>query len=320
MVRNPRWTLTQEATLALAISAAFPASAFAAEVARVQFAAGQASATTADGRVRTLARGADINEGDTVNTEQGRVQLKFRDGALVSLQPRTAFRIDEYAYRGTADGSEKGFFSLLRGGLRTITGVIGRSNSDSYRVRTQTATIGIRGTEYIAQVGNSLNVSVGGGRIALTNDAGTFIIDRRCCSVAFQIPAEEPEEATGVVRASFDGLREGLPLTRTDAGWSASFCMPLNSVIAYRYEFTFLFDAGDSWTADDAGVDEDAGADVDGGEAFADAGSDAGPVLTTVARASPHGYSTNDGQGGMVNIYQVAEDCGAADASVSLRP
>jgi hypothetical protein len=178
MVRNPRWTLTQEATLALAISAAFPASAFAAEVARVQFAAGQASATTADGRVRTLARGADINEGDTVNTEQGRVQLKFRDGALVSLQPRTAFRIDEYAFRGTADGSEKGFFSLLRGGLRTITGLIGRSNSDSYRVRTQTATIGIRGTEYIAQVGNSLNVSVGGGRIALTNDAGTFIIEQ----------------------------------------------------------------------------------------------------------------------------------------------
>lgn len=155
---------------------------------------------------------------------------------------------------------------------------------------------------------------------AWVEDAGTFIIDRRCCSVAFQIPAEEPEEATGVVRASFDGLREGLPLTRTDAGWSASFCMPLNSVIAYRYEFTFLFDAGDSWTADDAGVDEDAGADVDGGEAFSDAGSDAGPVLTTVARASPHGYSTNDGQGGMVNIYQVAEDCGAADASVSLRP
>lgn len=178
MVRTPRWTLTQEATLALAVSAAFPASAFAAEVARVQFAAGQVNATTADGRSRALARGADVNEGETVNTEQGRVQLKFRDGALVSLQPRTAFRIDEYAFRGTADGSEKGFFSLLRGGLRTITGLIGRSNNDAYRVRTQTATIGIRGTEYIAQVGNSLSVSVGGGRIALTNDAGTFIIEQ----------------------------------------------------------------------------------------------------------------------------------------------
>jgi len=164
--------------LALAVSAAFPASAIAAEVARVQFAAGQVNATGPDGRSRTIARGADINEGDTVNTEQGRVQLKFNDGALVSLQPRTAFRIDEYAYRGTPDGSEKGFFSLLRGGLRTVTGLIGRQNNDSYRVRTQTATIGIRGTEYIADVGNSLSVSVGGGRISLTNDAGTFIIEQ----------------------------------------------------------------------------------------------------------------------------------------------
>lgn len=178
MVRYPRWTLTREATLALAVSAAFPSSVLAAEVARVQFSAGQVNATGTDGRVRTLARGADINEGDTVNTEQGRVQLKFNDGALVSLQPRTAFRIDEYAYRGVPDGTEKGFFSLLRGGLRTITGLIGRQNNDSYRVRTQTATIGIRGTEYIAEVVNSLRVSVGGGRISVTNDAGTFIIEQ----------------------------------------------------------------------------------------------------------------------------------------------
>lgn len=178
MVRNPRWTLTREATLALAVSATFPGSVLAAEVARVQFTTGQVNATGTDGRVRTLARGADVNEGDTVNTEQGRVQLKFNDGALVSLQPRTAFRIDEYAYRGVADGTEKGFFSLLRGGLRTITGLIGRSNNDSYRVRTQTATIGIRGTEYIAEVVNSLRVSVGGGRISVTNDAGTFIIEQ----------------------------------------------------------------------------------------------------------------------------------------------
>lgn len=132
-------------------------------------------------------------------------------------------------------------------------------------------------------------------------DAGPFVIDPRCCSVVFQIPAEEPDDATGVVRASIDGLRDGLPLARTDAGWSASFCMPLNAVIPYHYEFTFAPDAG----ADDAGIEPVAG-------------TDAGPV--TVVRASMYGLTASDGQGGQTNVYQVAEDCSAADASVGLRP
>ena len=35
-----------------------------------------------------------------------------------------------------------------REGLRTITGLVGRSNRDNYKVTTAVATIGIRGTEY----------------------------------------------------------------------------------------------------------------------------------------------------------------------------
>lgn len=146
-------------------------------------------------------------------------------------------------------------------------------------------------------------------------DAGAFAIDHRCCNVAFQIPAEDPDDATGVVRANVDGMREGLPLTRTDAGWLASFCMPLNAVVAYHYEFTFALDAGagladDAGWVDDAGFAEDAGLDL----------GDAGPSLTTVIRASPYALAVSDGQGGMTNIYQVADDCSGADASVGMLP
>jgi hypothetical protein len=43
------------------------------------------------------------------------VQLRFTDGAYVSLQPQTLFRVDDYRYDGKADGNERGFFSLLKG-------------------------------------------------------------------------------------------------------------------------------------------------------------------------------------------------------------
>ena len=176
MFPDPRFKLTHQALLTLMISSAFSASA-SAEVARVNFAFGEVTATGKDGRSRTLAKGAEINVGETVNTENGRAQLAFTDGAHVSMQPKTQFRIDDFRYEGKADGSEKGFFSLLKGGLRTITGAIGRTNRNTYRVTTATATIGIRGTEFLASVENPLRVSVGDGSISLTNQRGTFVVE-----------------------------------------------------------------------------------------------------------------------------------------------
>ena len=54
----------------------------------------------------------------------------------------------EYEFAGHADGTEKAVFDLVKGGLRTITGVIGRGNQENYQVETPVATIGIRGTHY----------------------------------------------------------------------------------------------------------------------------------------------------------------------------
>ena len=41
----------------------------------------------------------------------GRAQLRFDDGGMISLQPRTEFRIDRYQYNSPAGGEDKGFFS-----------------------------------------------------------------------------------------------------------------------------------------------------------------------------------------------------------------
>ena len=173
--RDPFRLIGRVALLAL-ICAATPAVGQAASVARVEFAIGSVNAIAPDGKVRPLAKGSEINVGDTIDIAEGRAQVRFTDGAYASLQPQTQFRVDEYRYEGKADGSEKGFFSLLKGGLRTITGVIGRVNRETYQVYTSTATIGIRGTEYLAKLGSPLTVSVGGGAISLTNKAGILVI------------------------------------------------------------------------------------------------------------------------------------------------
>ena len=60
----------------------------------------------------------------------------------------SALYIQEYSFKGQEDGSEKSIFNLIKGGFRTITGLIGHRNKQNYSVRTTVATIGIRGTHY----------------------------------------------------------------------------------------------------------------------------------------------------------------------------
>lgn len=61
--------------------------------------------------------------------------------------------------------------------MRTITGLVGRTNRENYKVNTTVATIGIRGTEYSVTYGNSINVTTGEGIVEVCNAAGCLIVN-----------------------------------------------------------------------------------------------------------------------------------------------
>lgn len=159
------------ALVAVLVFALAPATTLAA-VARVDFAIGNVQDVDAQGRVRPITHGAHVYQGDTIHTNRGRAQLRFSDGTYTSLQPETEFRIDDYKFKGQDSSAAKGFFSLLKGGLRTITGLIGKLRHANYRLTTPSATIGIRGTEFLAVVRDGLEVTVGEGSIEVCNHGG----------------------------------------------------------------------------------------------------------------------------------------------------
>jgi len=175
-MRKQTFKMNGRALLLGVIAAAYPAMGYTAPAARVDFATGNVKAIGANGQSRTVVKGAQIEQGETISTNNGRAQLRFTDGAYVSLQPESELRIDQYRFDGKQDGNEKGFFSLLKGGLRTITGLVGRSNKQNYQVSTSVATIGIRGTEYTIQYGQSVTGTVGEGEINVCNGAGCLSV------------------------------------------------------------------------------------------------------------------------------------------------
>src|SRR6478752_8256013 len=106
--------LNRSGMLLALITAGFASQAGAA-AARVDFTTTGVTVAGRDGQARPLARGAELDSGDTVKTNEGRAQIRFTDGSYVSLQPNTDFSIKEYSYDGKTDGSERGFFGLAKG-------------------------------------------------------------------------------------------------------------------------------------------------------------------------------------------------------------
>jgi hypothetical protein len=183
----------------LALSSAAFAGQAQAAAGRIDFISGGVTVAGRDGRERPLARGAELDSGDTVKTaNDGRAQIRFTDGSYVSLQPNSDFAISEYKYDGKTDGSERGFYGLVKGAMRTVTGAIGRVNRNAYRVSTPTATVGIRGTGGVIQVLNDGSTLVIGtsGIWSLTNPAGSIDVPAGISGLAPSEPNTPPRESS----------------------------------------------------------------------------------------------------------------------------
>jgi hypothetical protein len=106
----------------------------------------------ADGTVKVLAAKSEVESGDTLVAEKNTyAQLRFIDNSEITLRPGTTFKIDNFAYDADKPDGDSAVFSLVKGGLRSITGLLGKRNKEKFSLKTPTATIGIRGTTFIAQ-------------------------------------------------------------------------------------------------------------------------------------------------------------------------
>ena len=118
---------------------------------RFQFVNGDVKVVAANGKERSVSKGSEVSEGESVVTSpSASAQIKMEDDGLIVVRPDTKLRITTFLYSGKTDGSERSFISLFKGGFRAITGAIGRVNKDNYKIETPTATIGIRGTDHEA--------------------------------------------------------------------------------------------------------------------------------------------------------------------------
>jgi hypothetical protein len=150
---------------------------------QVQFTNGKVQITTVTGVTKPLQKGDTINEGDAVITAlASSAQIKMKDGGFVAVRPETHMKFDKFVFNGKQDGSELSYFSLIKGGFRAVTGLIGQTHKQNYKITTTTATIGIRGTDhetFVVPEGNALALAgayskVNVGETTMTTNRGTI--------------------------------------------------------------------------------------------------------------------------------------------------
>jgi hypothetical protein len=151
MNSQPRKCIATKALLALALWG-MAALAFAAQVAgTVVNLSGPLLARKENGAVKVLTMRSEVENGDTLISEKNTyARIRFIDDSEVTLRPGTQFRIENFAFEDGKPENDSAVFELIKGGLRSVTGALGHRNKERYGLKTPTATIGIRGTTFIA--------------------------------------------------------------------------------------------------------------------------------------------------------------------------
>lgn len=135
----------------LAATLAFTGSAIAADIGQIKVARGdvqiQRGATKEAAKV-----GMGIQASDVVLTgTDGAAGLTFTDNSLVSVGPNSVFAIDKYAFDSTTHAGEfEG--NLKKGKLAAVSGKMVKQSPESMKIRTPSAVMGVRGTEFVVQV------------------------------------------------------------------------------------------------------------------------------------------------------------------------
>ena len=164
-------------------------SSFASIIGDVILHEGNANIERTDGEDVDAEKDVDIFQYDTVKTGKGKVAIGFIDDTRVDVTQHSKLIIDEFVYD---PNTKKGSLSLKAalGTVRYASGQIAKTTPTAVQIKTPTATIGVRGTDFsmtIDEVGSSTIILLPScdtngncfvGEISVESDAGMVIMNQ----------------------------------------------------------------------------------------------------------------------------------------------
>ena len=149
---------------------------------------------------------------DDVRTGNGRMAIEFLDSSVLKLTEHSKVVIDEYIYDPNPEKSKLAL-NMASGTARFITGRLAAIKKENIQIRTPSATIGIRGTDFtttVDELGRSLVILLpdasgnASGSISVTTWSGTEILDQPFQATMVSTFESRPTKAVVIGNISLD--------------------------------------------------------------------------------------------------------------------
>jgi hypothetical protein len=143
-----------------------------------------------------IAKGTLVEMNDRVEAKNGEVNIRFKDDTTVKVTASSALVIDDFVYDPKSKSGKLGL-RAAEGTVRYVSGNIAHNNPNAVNIKTPTAAIAVRGTDFvmsvdetgksaiilmptceIAQGINLKGLTCGSGKIDVQTGAGIVTMDR----------------------------------------------------------------------------------------------------------------------------------------------
>lgn len=144
-----------------------------------------------DGEMIIPSKNFQLEKNDTIRTGDGSsARIKFNDNTLVTLGKNSAVNIADYVFDENNQTNSRSNLNFFKGSFKSITGKIGKLNPSAFKLKTKTASIGIRGTIVL---GNQNKIMCTQGAVEVTVAGQTVVIPQgtKTLTIPGQAPIQE---------------------------------------------------------------------------------------------------------------------------------
>lgn len=123
-----------------------------------------------DGKQITATKGSLLELQDSIITkENSKALVLLNDKTSITVGKNSNLGIEDFVLDVQKPSKSKATFKFGKGIFRTITGQIGKINKDKFKIKTKSASIGIRGTVFVVEVKTTdLKIGVINGGVFMT--------------------------------------------------------------------------------------------------------------------------------------------------------
>ena len=223
---------------------------------------------------------------DTIRTGNGRLQITFQDSSVVKVTEQSRLIIDEFVYNPKTNGGKMG----VRFAAGTARFIGGKMNRPNINLKTPTATIGVRGTDFTASVdetGKSMFILLPGddghiGEITVSTDAGIVVLNQAFQSTTV-ITGDAAPSRPVILNISLS-LIDNMIMVSPPPVLEGSEVATQQSVEEALFDLGQDFLKDDSLQSDSLATNEE---DRMGQSFFDDASVSAGKAIARIAPATP---------------------------------